>query len=56
VAVTAFARAEDRARALKAGYQRHIAKPFHMKDILTAVAEFSRRRYVPRTGGEGPSA
>lgn len=56
VAVTAFARAEDRARALKAGYQRHIAKPFQMKDIVSAVAEFSRHGSVPGPGHEGPSA
>lgn len=42
IAVTAYARAEDRARALRAGYQIHIAKPFEPVDLVTAVAGLVR--------------
>jgi CheY-like chemotaxis protein len=38
VAVTAFARAEDRLRALSAGYQAHLAKPIEPRDLVMAVA------------------
>jgi CheY-like chemotaxis protein len=38
IALTAFARAEDRTRALAAGYQYHVAKPVEAAELLTAVA------------------
>jgi PAS domain S-box-containing protein len=38
VAVTAFARSEDRLRALAAGYEAHLAKPFEPKDLVLMVA------------------
>lgn len=38
VALTAFARAEDRARAIEAGYQRHLAKPVEASELVAAVA------------------
>jgi signal transduction histidine kinase/CheY-like chemotaxis protein len=38
-ALTAYARDEDRTRALAAGYQLHIAKPFSPADLLAAVAD-----------------
>jgi PAS domain S-box-containing protein len=43
IAVTAFARAEDRWRALGAGFQRHIAKPIDPAELLDAVATMSGR-------------
>lgn len=42
IAVTAFARAEDRERVLEAGFQRHLAKPVDPLDLTLAVAELSR--------------
>ena len=39
IALTAYARKEDRERALKAGFQRHISKPADPSDVLLAVAE-----------------
>ncbi len=42
VALTAFARPEDREAALRAGFQRHLAKPFHVTDLVRAVAELAR--------------
>ncbi|HEX4341563.1 MAG TPA: ATP-binding protein [Polyangiaceae bacterium] len=38
VALTAFARAEDRQRALAAGFQRHLAKPIDPAKLVAAVA------------------
>jgi PAS domain S-box-containing protein len=35
VALTAFARSEDRQRALRAGYQMHVAKPVEPSELLT---------------------
>lgn len=41
VALTAFARSEDRTRALLAGYQAHIAKPVEAPELLATVASFA---------------
>ena len=38
VALTAFARADDRQRALNAGYQLHIGKPVDEDELIAAVA------------------
>jgi PAS domain S-box-containing protein len=38
LALTAFARAEDRKRSLMAGYQAHMAKPFDVAELLLQVA------------------
>ncbi|HEX8720951.1 MAG TPA: ATP-binding protein [Pyrinomonadaceae bacterium] len=38
-ALTAYARDEDRRRALAAGYQLHISKPFSPGDLIAAVAD-----------------
>ena len=39
IALTAYARAEDRRRALQAGYQMHVAKPIDPRAVVTAVAQ-----------------
>jgi CheY-like chemotaxis protein len=41
VALTAFARIEDRVRALAAGFQMHVAKPVEPAELLTIVASLS---------------
>jgi CheY-like chemotaxis protein len=41
-ALTAFARAEDRARALLAGFQMHLAKPIDPTALMAAVADLAR--------------
>ena len=43
VAVTAFARSEDRARALLAGFHTHIAKPIEASELLATVASLAGR-------------
>ena len=40
VALTAFARAEDRTRAMRAGFQNYISKPFEATELLLTVASF----------------
>ena len=42
-ALTAFARSEDRTRALIAGYQTHIAKPVEPTELVAAVAALAGR-------------
>ena len=41
IALTAYARAEDRMRAMRAGYQVHIAKPVEPVELLAAIASFA---------------
>lgn len=43
LALTAFARAEDRKRSLVAGYQAHLAKPFDVAELLLIVADLVGR-------------
>ena len=40
-ALTAYARMEDRERALAAGYQMHIVKPVDPRELTRAVASLS---------------
>jgi PAS domain S-box-containing protein len=43
IALTAYARDEDRARALSAGFEIHMAKPFNPSELIAAVASLARR-------------
>jgi signal transduction histidine kinase/DNA-binding response OmpR family regulator len=43
IALTAYARAEDRARALEAGFERHLAKPVEPATLASAVANLAHR-------------
>jgi CheY-like chemotaxis protein len=38
IALTAFARPEDRTRALRAGYLAHISKPVDLSELVATVA------------------
>jgi CheY-like chemotaxis protein len=49
VAVTAMARSEDRTRALKAGFQTHIAKPVEPAELVAVVASFALLRRSKRS-------
>ena len=42
VAMTAYARAEDRHRVLDAGFQRHIAKPIEPAELVETLAQMMR--------------
>jgi PAS domain S-box-containing protein len=41
IALTAFARSEDRTRALLAGYQMHVAKPVEPTELIASVASLA---------------
>jgi CheY-like chemotaxis protein len=43
VALTAYARAEDRTQALLAGFQMHVSKPVEPGELVAAVANLARR-------------
>jgi PAS domain S-box-containing protein len=43
LALTAFARAEDRKRSLQAGFQAHLAKPFDVGELVLLVADLVGR-------------
>jgi CheY-like chemotaxis protein len=51
-ALTAFARPEDRTRALVAGYQTHLAKPVQPFELVATVASLAGR---VTTRAEGPA-
>jgi CheY-like chemotaxis protein len=43
VALTAFARTEDRLRALRAGYEMHVPKPIEYSELVTVIASLAGR-------------
>ncbi|HZZ45057.1 MAG TPA: ATP-binding protein [Tepidisphaeraceae bacterium] len=43
IALTAFARSEDRTRAMRAGYQMHLPKPIEAPELLAAIATLAWR-------------
>jgi PAS domain S-box-containing protein len=45
IAITAYAKQEDRERALAAGYQRYLSKPVELGEFISAVAELARMEY-----------
>ena len=44
LALTAFARPEDRTRALSSGFQMHLGKPIDLESLLLALVALARRR------------
>lgn len=43
IAITAFNRAEDRIRAIDAGFQKHLSKPIDLQILLNTIASVSGR-------------
>jgi CheY-like chemotaxis protein len=43
-ALTAYARSEDRAHALRSGFQLHLAKPIDPGELMEAIASLAKRR------------
>lgn len=41
IALTAYARTEDRTRAFRAGYQAHLAKPIEAAELVATIASFA---------------
>ena len=54
LALTAYARPEDRERALTSGYQMHVAKPVTPDQFIAAVARLTRK--VRPTNAPGDDA
>ena len=50
IALTAFARPDDRDRALAAGYQVHMSKPFESKRLIAEVLKLVAARVKERAG------
>lgn len=48
VAITAYARDEDRARALSCGFASYLAKPVELSELIEAVANAARREQTTR--------
>jgi CheY-like chemotaxis protein len=42
-ALTAFARSEDRIKALRAGFHVHLAKPIDPAELVTTIAMLAKR-------------
>jgi PAS domain S-box-containing protein len=53
IALTAFARSEDRTRALLTGYQAHLAKPIESAELVATVASFAELATAQRTRPSG---
>jgi CheY-like chemotaxis protein len=43
IALTAYARTEDRLRAIRAGYQMHIPKPVELAELVAVIASLVQR-------------
>lgn len=43
IALTGFTRAQDRMRALEAGFQNHVSKPFEPDELVTVIASLTGR-------------
>ncbi|WP_394824497.1 ATP-binding protein [Pendulispora albinea] len=52
IALTAYARSEDAARALRVGYQRHLAKPAEVDALVRMVAGLVERNKENEASGE----
>ncbi len=55
VALTALARAEDRTRALNAGFQSHIAKPLAAAELVAVVRSFGKLRAARKVESPAPN-
>jgi signal transduction histidine kinase len=53
VAVTAYASAQDRLRALQVGYQNHVSKPVDPQELAVVVASLAGR-LTPERNGQAP--
>jgi CheY-like chemotaxis protein len=49
IAITAYARKEDRESALSAGYQSYLSKPIEIGEFISAVAEAGQNGRVARS-------
>jgi PAS domain S-box-containing protein len=50
-ALTAFARSDDRAKALQSGFEMHLSKPVDPGELVAAVASLVRRKRIDSSNG-----
>ena len=55
IALTAFARSQDRTRALVAGYQMHVSKPIEPQELVAAIRSLADHG-THRPSPEDPSS
>jgi CheY-like chemotaxis protein len=55
-ALTAYARSEDRMKALQAGFQIHLAKPIDPAELVTTIAALAKRVVVKNPDASSESA
>jgi PAS domain S-box-containing protein len=48
VAITAYAKEEDRSRALSSGFQAYLAKPVELSELISVIARAARREFDVR--------
>jgi PAS domain S-box-containing protein len=53
IALSAYARDEDRQRSLSAGFDLHLTKPIDPSVVIDVLCRFSNRRVAPGAGGVG---
>lgn len=53
IAITAYAKEEDRQSALAAGFHRYLSKPVELREFISAVAEIKDQRESERETGNG---
>jgi signal transduction histidine kinase/ActR/RegA family two-component response regulator len=53
IAITAYAKDEDRQSALAAGFHRYLSKPVELREFIAAVAEFKNEGKGERIKGNG---
>jgi len=53
IAVTAFARPEDRSRLLSAGFQAHLTKPYQVAQLVSTVRQVARHGAVANAARSG---
>ena len=54
IALTAYARAEERARALHAGFQAHMTKPVEPSELLSSIARVLEENRFGKSFGQSP--
>jgi CheY-like chemotaxis protein len=47
VALSAYARSEDRTKAIRSGFQNHLAKPVEPAELLAVVSSLAGRKITP---------
>lgn len=52
VAITAYAKEEDRQKALSSGFQSYLAKPIELSELVSAVADGVRKNVMQQERGE----